>query len=79
MGLDAYLKSNNKVSKEIQQERISICESCPAFNEVHRTCGKPIIGGYAYSTILQKRIRLCGCYLDEKTKFISEFCPASRW
>ncbi|QDP56706.1 MAG: hypothetical protein Unbinned3205contig1001_41 [Prokaryotic dsDNA virus sp.] len=63
------LKSN----PEVQSKRIAICEACKHFRKKTRTCGTPVIGNKIGSK------RLCGCFMDLKTKLSFSTCPLSKW
>lgn len=63
------LKSN----PEVQERRIALCESCKHFRKKSRTCGTPIVG----NKIGNKR--LCGCFMDVKTKLSFSTCPLGKW
>lgn len=65
------------VSKERQNKRISICESCNHFRVKTRTCGKPVIGERIQHNGETKR--LCGCFMDAKTKLKFGSCPLDLW
>ena len=51
-----------QASKELEAERIAICEQCPHFRKRSRTCGTPIVGNKVGNK------RTCGCFMDIKTK-----------
>jgi len=65
------------VTKERQNKRISICESCKHFRDKTRTCGKPVIGEKIEHNGEIKR--LCGCFMDTKTKLKYGSCPLELW
>ena len=68
----------------IQRERLSICKKCKFYNGTFGTCGTPLIGGTVNPeendvTWYKEKIRLCGCFMDVKTKFRFTSCPARKW
>ena len=65
------------VTKERQKKRISICESCEHFRDKTRTCGKPVIGEKIEHNGETKK--LCGCFMDYKTKLKFGSCPLELW
>lgn len=65
------------VTKERQKKRISICESCIHFRDKTRTCGKPVIGEKIEHNGETKK--LCGCFMDAKTKLKFGSCPLDKW
>ena len=68
---------NWKVSKKRQISRISLCEKCIHFRVKTRTCGKPVVG----EKIIHKgeTKKLCGCFMDYKTKLTFGSCPLDIW
>lgn len=66
-----------KVSKERQQKRIGLCSDCPNFRAKTRTCGKPVVGEWVVHEGEKKR--LCGCFMDYKTKLKFGSCPLDIW
>jgi len=62
-----------KTDKSIAKKRIQTCESCEHFKTSSRTCGTPVIG----DKIGDKK--LCGCFMDVKTKISFASCPLSFW
>tara|TARA_R110000744_G_scaffold131957_1_gene240183 strand:- start:300 stop:704 length:405 start_codon:yes stop_codon:yes gene_type:complete len=62
-----------QASKELEAERIAICEQCPHFRKRSRTCGTPIVGNKVGNK------RTCGCFMDIKTKLSFSNCPLDRW
>jgi len=61
----AITRTKIKVSKEVQELRITICKTscCGNYEE---NDGRP-------------RCRECGCYLKYKTKLTTETCPLGLW
>ena len=59
-----------KVSKEVQEHRLSVCEKCPNLKREGRFVG-----------YVQKRCGICSCYLKIKTILATEHCPdeQDRW
>lgn len=60
-------------SKEKAKKRIEICEGCEHFKPSSRTCGTPIVGNWIGD------VKLCGCFMDAKTKISFSSCPFSLW
>lgn len=48
-----------RVSEEIYDHRMSICDSCD--KKQNDTCG------------------VCGCYVEYKSRWITEECPLKKW
>jgi len=72
------------VPLHIQRERISICNTCKFYNSTFKTCGTPLIGGKVDPeennvTYYKAKIKLCGCFMEVKTKFRFASCPANKW
>lgn len=65
------------VSQSRQNKRISICEACEHFRPKSRTCGKPVVGQRIEHNGETKR--LCGCFMDAKTKLKFGSCPLEKW
>jgi hypothetical protein len=75
---------NFNVPLHIQRERLSICKSCKFFNATFKTCGTPIVGNQVdleenNVTYYKAKIKLCGCFMEVKTKFRFASCPANKW
>ncbi len=75
---------NFNVPLHIQRERISICNTCKFYNSTFKTCGTPLIGGKVDPeennvTYYKAKIKLCGCFMEVKTKFRFASCPANKW
>ena len=71
-------KSIEKASKELQEQRINICEYCPHLTWGRiRACGKFLRGG----TVIHegKQMQLCGCNVDDKVKYARDGCPLDKW
>ena len=68
---------NWTVSANRQKKRISICEACEHFRPKTRTCGKPVVGQRIEHNGESKR--LCGCFMDAKTKLKFGSCPLGLW
>jgi len=68
--------------REMAKNRMSICKSCPAFNETFQTCGKPLnrLNPVNESVVLNnKEFQPCGCFLPTKTQLTLWHCPADKW
>ena len=75
---------NFNVPLHIQRERLNICKSCKFFNSTFKTCGTPIVGNQVDPeennvTYYKAKIKLCGCFMEVKTKFRFASCPANKW
>jgi hypothetical protein len=75
---------NFNVPLQIQRERLSICKKCKFYNATFGTCGTPIVGNNINAeendvTYYKEKIKLCGCFMDIKTKFRFASCPAHKW
>lgn len=68
---------NWTVSANRQNKRISICEACEHFRPKSRTCGKPVVGQRIEHNGESKR--LCGCFMDAKSKLKFGSCPLGLW
>ena len=68
----------------IQRERLATCKKCKFYQATFGTCGTPLIGGTVEPeennvTYYKEKIKLCGCFMDVKTKFRFTSCPANKW
>jgi hypothetical protein len=68
----------------IQRERLATCKKCKFYQPTFGTCGTPLIGGTVEPeennvTYYKEKIKLCGCFMDVKTKFRFTSCPANKW
>jgi hypothetical protein len=75
---------NFNVPSQVQRERLSICKKCKFYNSTFGTCGTPIVGNNIKAeendvTYYKEKIKLCGCFMDIKTKFRFASCPARKW
>jgi hypothetical protein len=75
---------NFNVPPIIQRERLEICKKCKWFNEKWKTCGTPLVGGNVQPeenevTYYKEKIKLCGCFMEQKVKFRFTSCPARKW
>lgn len=75
---------NFNVPLHIQRERLNTCKSCKFFNTTFKTCGTPIVGNKVDPeennvTYYKAKIKLCGCFMEVKTKFRFASCPANKW
>ena len=71
------IKIFNKVSDELKAKRKAICNKCPYRKELTNTCGIPIIGGVIIHNGLE--VKLCGCFINEKTKYAIASCDIENW
>ena len=81
------------VSRDVQAERLTICESCKWFKPNTRSCGtfigaafKGSVGEVEVQAVkdnkvkhYKKPIQLCGCRMDAKVVFAWAGCPADKW
>ena len=75
---------NFNVPQSIKIERLNICKKCKFYQPTFGTCGTPLIGGTVEPeennvTYYKEKIKLCGCFMDVKTKFRFTSCPANKW
>ena len=74
------------VNQNTRAERLAICHKCQFYQESTRSCGtflpKKIMRGEFTGDVVQYRrreITLCGCDMNQKTKFKTAKCPANKW
>lgn len=73
------------VPPSIQAERLKICKECKFAKKtaLGLFCGTPLIGDTIPAennvTFYRKKIKLCGCKMQWKTKYKTASCPAGRW
>jgi len=77
------------VPPAIQAQRLSTCRVCKWYNKKFGTCGTPVVGSNEYDddeidelntkTHYRKKIKLCGCFMNVKTKLTFASCPAEKW
>lgn len=71
-------KSIEKAPKELQEQRLNICEYCPFLEWGRpRSCGKFLAGGTV--EVNGKKAELCGCDVDDKVKYLNDGCPLGKW
>jgi len=71
-------ESIEKVSPHVRDARLSVCGSCPFMQGgVVRSCGKYLKGGTVQYK--GKEMELCGCNIDDKTKYAYDGCPLEKW
>ena len=75
---------NFNVPSHIQRERLNTCKKCKFYNGTFGTCGTPIVGNNVNEeendvTYYKEKIKLCGCFMEVKTKFRFASCPARKW
>ena len=80
-----------KVPPAIAAERLTICRTCKHFVESTQSCGTLIFGeklspedlaeAEANNSIThyRKKLRLCGCWMPVKTKYLLFRCPINKW
>jgi hypothetical protein len=72
------------VPLHIQRERLNICKKCKFYKPLTQSCGTLILGDTVDPeensvTHYKEKIKLCGCIMPIKTKFIFASCPAHKW
>jgi hypothetical protein len=75
---------NFNVPLHIQRERLATCKKCKFFKPLTQSCGTLIVGNTVdleenTVTHYKEKIKLCGCIMPIKTKFIFASCPARKW
>jgi len=75
---------NFNVPLHIQRERLAICKKCKFFKPLTQSCGTLIVGNTVDPeensvTHYKEKIKLCGCIMPIKTKFVFASCPAHKW
>ena len=75
---------NFNVPLHIQRERLNTCKKCKFFKSVTQSCGTLLVGKTVDAeensvTYYKEKIKLCGCIMPIKTKFVFASCPAHKW
>lgn len=75
---------NFNVHESVQRERLEICYKCKFYNHKFGTCGTPVIGNSVNppeneTTFYKEKIKLCGCFMNQKVKWRFTSCPAHKW
>ena len=75
---------NFNVPLHIQRERLNTCKKCKFFKPLTQSCGTLLVGKIVDAeensvTHYKEKIKLCGCIMPIKTKFIFASCPAHKW
>ena len=75
---------NFNVPLHIQRERLNTCKKCKFFKSVTQSCGTLLVGNTVELeansvTYYKEKIKLCGCIMPIKTKFVFASCPAHKW
>ena len=75
---------NFNVPLHIQRERLNTCKKCKFFKPLTQSCGTLIMGNTVDPeensvTHYKEKIKLCGCIMPIKTKFVFSSCPAHKW
>lgn len=75
------MPARRPASTTLQQERLAICSSCPAYNSTWQSCGRFITDAVSPHIIEidGRPVKPCGCYLPAKVRFRSEHCPGNFW
>lgn len=68
----------------IQRERLNTCKKCKFFKPLTQSCGTLLVGKIVDAeensvTHYKEKIKLCGCIMPIKTKFVFASCPAHKW
>jgi len=71
-------ESIEKVSPHVRQARLNVCENCPFMEGgMVRSCGTFLKGGTVNHN--GHEMELCGCNIDDKTKYAHDGCPLGKW
>lgn len=75
---------NFNVPLHIQRERLNTCKKCKFFKPLTQSCGTLLVGKIVDAeensvTHYKEKIKLCGCIMPIKTKFVFASCPAHKW
>jgi len=62
---------------DVQNDRVNTCRKCKFYKQKSKTCGTPLLGNEVKFN--KKNIKLCGCFMDVKTRFRFARCPANKW
>lgn len=68
-------------TQTMQDERMQVCISCPAYHEGTKSCGRLVLDTFSPRPVEidGRMVNPCGCHLPLKVKFKSERCPANKW
>jgi hypothetical protein len=61
----------------VQQLRQSQCLKCDFYESKTGSCGPLIIGKVV--EYKNKKVKLCGCIISEKSEFKNLHCPIKKW
>ena len=64
-------------STTLSKDRIAICDACKHFRKRTRTCGTPVKGNNI--KVNKVAYKLCGCFMDVKSKLKFATCPLNKW
>lgn len=69
---------------KMYEERIAICQSCPVFQDVTKSCGTygiaKLIAPLRKKEVHNGRVFVpCGCHMPTKAHFTMFDCPAGKW
>lgn len=79
------------VPQEVRHHRLTTCHSCKHFRKDTVSCGTKYFGKRLTQdekdeadaanlvTMNKKKFRLCGCDMDEKTRYTFFSCPLGKW
>ena len=70
-------KDITKVSPDLYDTRMRICENCPFFNKTTKSCGTLMVGGTVEYE--GKEMELCGCHIPTKALYKDDGCPLGKW
>jgi predicted PP-loop superfamily ATPase len=74
----SYANLNSKVSKELLNYRMPICEKCPLGKVNQTNCFKSSKMKIKHE-ITGEMVEGCGCLFRCKGSVPDEFCPAGKW
>lgn len=64
-------------NKDLVKSRMNLCRNCQYFVKKTGTCGTLALG---QRTVYQgRKVKLCGCIMELKTKLRASKCPIDRW
>lgn len=64
-------------ANKTQDDRITTCRKCKFYKKKSKTCGTPIVGNTV--TYRKKEHKLCGCFVDIKSRLRFAQCPLGKW
>lgn len=67
-----------KVEPEVQKQRVMTCAGCTLKAGLEKINGKLSIEGEK-GIFDSGNCKICGCFVNEKTKYKDESCPLNKW